>query len=100
MEVTTDIEKGGTNANQSRSTDFGRKERRPKTKLSRLEAEIDGPSRQMNVAQVLTSTKLPSTNRVTPPLVTLLINDRVSVYEVMTRIWTRRVDTSNSFGSR
>ena len=51
-----------------------------------LEEDYEGTSRQRGKTRVLTSKKLPGTNRMTPPLVTALVENGASVQEALTRI--------------
>ena len=46
------------------------------TTLGELEAEFEAPSRQRGTTRVSTSTKLPGTNKVTPTLLTPLVDNR------------------------
>ena len=59
---------------------------KPGTTLRELEAENERPSRQSGVARVSTSIKLPVTNKITPPLVTPLVDDGISMEEALTKI--------------
>ena len=47
---------------------------RPGMKLRDVEVEYEGRSGQKNAARASPSTKVPATNKVTPPLVTLLVS--------------------------
>ena len=51
-----------------------------------LEADYQKTSRQRGLTQVSNSTKLPGTNKVTPPLVTPLVAKEALMEEVLTRI--------------
>ena len=51
-----------------------------------LEVDYEETSRQRGETRVSTSTKLPGTNRVTPPLVTSLVDNRASREEALTRV--------------
>ena len=51
-----------------------------------LEKDYEGKSRQRSITRVSTSTKLPGTNKVTPPLVTPLVNNGASMEEALTRV--------------
>ena len=50
-----------------------------------LQADNEETSRQRGKTRVSTSTKLPGTNRVTPPLVTSLVDNGASMEEALTR---------------
>ena len=50
------------------------------------EAGYEETARQRSKTRVSTSTKLPGTNRVTPPLVTALVDNGSSMEEALTRI--------------
>ena len=50
------------------------------------EADYEKTTRQRGKTRVSTSTKLPGTNRVTPPLVTPLVDERASIEEALTSI--------------
>ena len=50
------------------------------------EGDNEKTSRQRIKTRVSTSTKLPGIDRVTPPLVTLLVDDRASIEEALTNI--------------
>ena len=52
----------------------------------KLEADYEGTSRQRGILRISTSTKLPGTNKVTPPIVTPLVDNGASIEEVLTRI--------------
>ena len=52
----------------------------------KLEADYEGTSRQRGITRTSTSTKLPGTNKVTPPIVTPLVDNGASIEEVLTRI--------------
>ena len=56
------------------------------TKPVEPEANYGEISRQRGKTRVSTSTKMPATNRVTPPLVTPLVDNGASMEEVLTRI--------------
>ena len=51
-----------------------------------LEKDYEGKSRQRSITRNSTSTKLPGTNKVTPPLVTPLVNNGSSMEEALTRV--------------
>ena len=68
------MQSGATTATGSRTT------------LVELDAEYEGPSRQRGTSQVLTSTKLPGRNKVTPTLLTPLVESRASAEEALTRV--------------
>ena len=67
---------------QSEATRFNGSE----TALGELEAFYEGPSRQRGRTRVSTSTKLPDTNKVTPPIVTPLVDNGASMEEALTRV--------------
>ena len=50
------------------------------------EADYEETSRQRGKTRLSTSTKLPGTNRATPPLVTPLVDETASIEEVLTII--------------
>ena len=56
------------------------------TTLVEREADHEETSRQRRTAGVSTSTKLPGTNKVTPPLVTLLLDNGASVEKALSTI--------------
>ena len=56
------------------------------TKPVEIEADYEETSRQRSKTRVSTSTKLPGTNRVTPPPVTPIIYNGASMEETMARI--------------
>ena len=56
------------------------------TTLGELDAEYERPSRQSGTTRVSTSTKLPATTKVTPPLVTPLVDIRASVEKALNMI--------------
>ena len=56
------------------------------TTIGELDAYYKGASRQRETARVSTNTKLPRTNKVTPPLVTALMDNGASMEEASTRI--------------
>ena len=57
-----------------------------------LETDNEETSRQRGKTRVSTSTKLPGANRVTPPLVTPLVDNGVSMDEASTMAWVSRVN--------
>ena len=56
------------------------------TKIGELEADCEGFSKKRGTTRVSTSTKLPGTNKVTPPLVVPLVNNGASMEKGLTRI--------------
>ena len=77
-----------TTANSDTQTEATRVTK-SRTTLRELEAEFEGTSRQRGTARVSTSTKLPVTKKVTPSLLTPLVDDGASIEEVLTRIFDR-----------
>ena len=75
MKITISDKQLGTN----RVTGLG-------TTLVEREADYEETSGQRGTARISTSTKLPGTNKVTPPLVTPLVNNGASMEEALTRI--------------
>ena len=58
----------------------------PSKPTEESEANYEETSRQRGKTRVSTSTNLPGTNRVTPPLVTPLVDERASIEEALTSI--------------
>ena len=58
----------------------------PSNPLADPEADYEETSRQRSKTRVSTSTKLPGTDRVTPPLVTPLMDNGASIEEALTNI--------------
>ena len=52
-----------------------------------LETDYEETSRQRGKTRVPNSTKLPGANTVTPPLVTSLVDNGVSMEEALTMAW-------------
>ena len=59
------------------------------TTLREVEADYERPLKQREAARVSTNTKLSVTNKMTQPLVTPLVVDRMSIEEALTRFMDR-----------
>ena len=73
-----------TTANSDPQTEATRITRSGST-VRELDADYEGCSRQRRAARVSTSTKLPVMNRVTPPLVSPLVDNGASLEEATPR---------------
>ena len=70
------------------------------TKPVELEADYEETSRQRSKTRVSRSTKLPGTNRVTPPLVTPIVDFGASMEETMAKIVDSTVEQSEQMSVR
>ena len=70
------------------------------TKPAEPEAEYEETSRHRGKTRISTSTKLPGTNRVTPPLVTPLVDNGATLEEALTRMVDRMGEQSEQTSTK
>ena len=87
----SDMQSGATRVTGSGTT---------QAELERGYEGYEGTSRQRRITRVSNSTKLPGTNKVTPPLVTPLVVNGASLEEAFTRIVDSMVEQNDQMSIR
>ena len=70
------------------------------TTLREVEADYERPLKQREAARFSTNTKLSVTNKMTQPLVTPLVVDRMSIEEALTRFMDRMCEQQEQISNR